>query len=136
MGSSRRQSTRHRAALREGPMRTTAGASQVAILHAATEIFCERGYRASTLEDIGAQVGVTRAAVLHHFRSKADLLAAVTDPYLSALAQLLDNAQLADPATPDDRRRLLTELTDLFVAHRGALRLLVNDIGARTELGL
>jgi AcrR family transcriptional regulator len=117
-------------------MRTTAGASQVAIRRAATDMFCERGYRAATLEEIGARVGITRGAVLHHFRSKADLLASVTEPYLGALAQLLANAQVSDPPTADQRRQLITDLTDLFVEHRGAVRLLVNDIGARVELGL
>lgn len=100
------------------------------------EVFCERGYRASTLEEIGAQVGITRGAVLHHFRAKADLLAAVTEPYLLALSDLLTNTKVADPPTSSEQRQVIVNLTDLFLEHRGALRLLVNDVGARVELGL
>jgi AcrR family transcriptional regulator len=117
-------------------MRTSADTSRVAIRNAATEIFCDRGYKASTLEEIGAQVGITRGAVLHHFHSKADLLAAVADPYLRALSDLLTNTHVGDPPTPDQQRQVITDLTDLFLKNRGAVRLLVNDVGARVELGL
>ena len=117
-------------------MRTTSEDAQRAIAEAALATFCKRGYGLATLEEIGAQVGLTRGAVLHHFRSKAGLLEAVVDPWRRALAQLLMAGPFDDPPTASQRRLLLTGFTDLFLAHRGALRLLTNDISARVQLGL
>ena len=117
-------------------MRGSAEESRVAIRRAALATFCKRGYRTTTLAEIGAQVGVTRGTVLHHFNSKGELLRAVVGPYLGALADLLDAAQVQDPPTAAQRRQLLTELADLFLEHRGALQLLATDVAARVQLGL
>jgi AcrR family transcriptional regulator len=98
--------------------------------------FCRHGYRGTTLEEVGAQVGITRGTVLHHFGSKAELLAAVVNPYLRALENLLITARVDDPPTTSQRRWLLTEFADLFVKHRDPLQLLANDVAARVQLGL
>ena len=58
------------------------------------------------------------------------------DPWNRALAQLLTTAPVDDPPTAGQRRLLVTGFTDLFLTHRGALRLLTNDISARAQLGL
>jgi AcrR family transcriptional regulator len=117
-------------------MRTTPEHAQRAIVEAAAITFCKRGYGQATLEEIGAQVGLTRGAVLHHFKSKAGLLAAVVSPCRQALAQLLMTSTLDDPPTAHQRRQLLTRFADLFITHRAALGLLANDISARVQLGL
>jgi AcrR family transcriptional regulator len=107
-----------------------------AIARAALSTFCERGYGVATLEEIGARVGLTRGGVLHHFKSKPDLLQAVAAPYRRALADLLRNAQLDDQPTVSQRRQLLTGYADLMLEHRGTLQLLANDVSARAQLGL
>jgi AcrR family transcriptional regulator len=106
------------------------------ITEAALSTFCRRGYGVATLEEIGAEVGLTRGAVLHHFSSKADLLATAISPYRLALADLLLNTEVDDPPTKSQRRELLAGFADLFLEHRGALRLLASDVSARVQLGL
>lgn len=54
-------------------------AKRVAILDAALEVFSESGYRAGSLRDVAARVGMSEAGLLHHFRSKSALLQAVLD---------------------------------------------------------
>ena len=48
-----------------------------AIVEAATELFARDGFRGTGLAAIADEVGVTPAAVLHHFGSKQNLLLAV-----------------------------------------------------------
>ena len=51
-------------------MRTTSEKAQRAIAEAALITFLQTWLRPATLEEIGAQVDLTRGAVLHHFKSK------------------------------------------------------------------
>jgi len=53
--------------------------ARATILEAAAELFAEYGYHATTLSQVGAQAGIKRPAVLHHFASKELLLHAVLD---------------------------------------------------------
>jgi AcrR family transcriptional regulator len=105
-----------------------------AIMRAALSTFCQRGYGVATLEEIGAHVDLTRGGVLHHFKSKPELLEAVAEPYRHALADLLLDARVDDPPTGGQRRQLLTRFADLMLEHRGTLRLLANDVSARAQL--
>lgn len=49
------------------------------ILKAAFEVFGRAGFRGGTLSQIAEIVGVTEAGILHHFKSKANLLLAVLE---------------------------------------------------------
>ena len=48
-----------------------------ALLAAARQLFGERGYGATTLDDIAALAGLTKGAVYHHFGGKRELFQAV-----------------------------------------------------------
>jgi AcrR family transcriptional regulator len=54
-------------------------ATRAAILEAALDVFARGGYRAGSLREVAERVGMTEAGVLHHFRNKSALLAAVLD---------------------------------------------------------
>lgn len=50
-----------------------------AILDAALDVFGRDGYRGGSLRQIAQRVGITEAAILYHFPSKPELLAAVLE---------------------------------------------------------
>lgn len=77
------------------------------VLRTARRLFAERGYDGTSLQQIADAMGVTKANVYYYFRTKEVLLQALLEPFLSALAELLDQAeQLSDM---DERRRFLME---------------------------
>jgi AcrR family transcriptional regulator len=45
-----------------------------ALLAAAFRVFASRGYRASRLEEVAEEAGLTKGAIYYHFESKEDLL--------------------------------------------------------------
>lgn len=49
------------------------------IVEAATEVFARAGFDGASIVEIAADVGISRAGLLHHFESKEDLLTAVLD---------------------------------------------------------
>ncbi|KAB2379474.1 TetR/AcrR family transcriptional regulator [Actinomadura montaniterrae] len=59
-----------------GPYAKTA-ARRADIVRAARDGFAERGFAQSSLRDIAQRAGITHAGLLHHFRTKDELLAAV-----------------------------------------------------------
>jgi AcrR family transcriptional regulator len=53
--------------------------SKEAILEAAQPLFAEQGYRGASLASISSAAGLTQPGLLHHFRSKEELLLALLD---------------------------------------------------------
>lgn len=54
-----------------------AESSRADILRAAAECFNDRGYVATSIDDVARSLGATKGMVYHHYRSKADLFADV-----------------------------------------------------------
>ncbi|GAB4569103.1 MAG: TetR/AcrR family transcriptional regulator [Anaerolineae bacterium] len=79
------------------------------ILHAAAQVFCERGYHGATMQDISAAVGLTAGSLYHHFKGgKEAILIAVLE---SGLDQVIGDLQaIADSAlAPDEKLRRAIE---------------------------
>jgi len=62
------------------------------ILAAATHAFARAGFAATSLDDIAAQAGVSRAILYRHFDSKTDLYRAVLDRARTRLATTVGTA--------------------------------------------
>lgn len=75
-----------RAELRGRPAAT----SHAAIEQAAFRLFAERGFAATTLEAIAAELGVSRRTVTRYYRSKLDIPWGRFDQTLAAFRDLLD----------------------------------------------
>jgi AcrR family transcriptional regulator len=72
--------------------------TQAALLRAARELFAEKGFAGTGTEEIVARARVTRGALYHHFRGKADLFRAVMQAVAGELAQQLVTQQLSRAA--------------------------------------
>lgn len=72
------------------------------ILRAASELFAERGYHATSLEDIAARVGIAKGTIYLHFASKDDLVVALLKQGLGYYLRALDTA-LASAPTPREK---------------------------------
>ena len=68
------------------------------ILAVAEQVFAERGFQATTMEDVAERVGVTKPMIYGYFGSKEGLLAACV---ASARSQLLQATEAAWEAVPE-----------------------------------
>ncbi len=79
-----------------------------ALVEAARALFAERGYAATGTEDIVGAARVTRGALYHHFRDKADLFRAVMAECAQEMAQrLVEQETLRAQAESGDAWQLL-----------------------------
>jgi AcrR family transcriptional regulator len=61
------------------------GYSLDSLLDVAVDVFIERGFEATSMEELAARLGVTKSAIYHHVRSKGELLRLALDRALDAL---------------------------------------------------
>lgn len=78
----------------------TGDARRARILNIALQEFGENGYRGTSLARIAERAELTQAGLLHHFRSKQELLTAVLDLRDSMDAERLDLSSLPDGGEP------------------------------------
>ncbi|HVX42509.1 MAG TPA: helix-turn-helix domain-containing protein [Mycobacteriales bacterium] len=104
------------------------------ILAAAREQFRQYGYERSSLEQIGSAVGITRGAVLYHYRSKAELLEALLAPFVEELEAALSDFEAMQPRPKP--RAVLEVLLDAMLRTRAAAELLLRDTSSRQASGL
>jgi len=73
--------------------------TRTALVAAARHLFADQGYDATGTEQIVADARVTRGALYHHFRDKADLFRAVMAEAAGSVAQRLIDEQVASEST-------------------------------------
>jgi AcrR family transcriptional regulator len=90
------------------------------LLRAAARRFAERGYSATSVDDVCRDAGVVKSAVYWHFESKEGLLAAVLEETATAwIESVVDTVfQTGDPR--ERLRRAIGGMRDL-IEHRPAL---------------
>ncbi len=93
---------------------------------AALELIAEHGVSGTSLQMIADRVGVTKAAIYYQFKTKDEIVIAVTTAELAELETVLDAAE-AEPDRPRAREVLLTRVIDLAVARRRWVSTLPND---------
>jgi AcrR family transcriptional regulator len=85
------------------------------ILEEAVKLFYERGFTGTTLDDIAAELGVTKPFIYTHFRGKVELLAALCKPTIELALGAIANAA-ARPGTPSERLRIaITDFTKVVL---------------------
>nr|WP_274388278.1 TetR/AcrR family transcriptional regulator [Salsipaludibacter albus] len=87
------------------------------LLAAALSLLVEWGYEGMAISMLAEEVGVTKAAVTYHFPSKEDLLAALADPLLNALDEVVPAAGEV-PDWPDGVRALVERYLDILLANQ------------------
>ncbi|MEU8245597.1 helix-turn-helix domain-containing protein [Nonomuraea sp. NPDC048916] len=77
----------------------------------ALRLFTEQGYEATSLREIAEELGVTKAALYYHFKTKDDIVAGLVDLRVAEIEELLAWFR-AQPRTPEARRQLVLRYAD------------------------
>lgn len=98
------------------------------LLHTALRLFTEHGVEGTSLQMIADALGITKAAVYYHFKTKAELTEAVAEPGIRDLDELVLRAA-AQKRRGAQVDLLLEGFVDLVVRHRTLVALFSSDPG-------
>jgi AcrR family transcriptional regulator len=101
-----------------------------AILGAAQELFAAHGYAGTSVADITGRLGMSKAALYYHFRSKTEILRALLDEPVAAYSRLADSAAAGQLGARD----LLGAVIDTTADLRALIDVIGNDPSARSAL--
>jgi AcrR family transcriptional regulator len=104
----------------------TRSAAQTRILDAALKLIAENGVGGTSLQMIADAIGVTKAAVYHQFKTKEQIVVALTERELGGLEEALEAAEAHDDF-PRAREVLLGRVIDTAIERRGAASTLQFD---------
>lgn len=98
------------------------------LIDVAIELFKQHSVAGTSLQMISDELGLTKSAIYHHFRTRDELLSAVMEPVVSEVAALVEAAE--DHRTPRARAdHMLGGYAALAAANRELLPLLSGDPG-------
>lgn len=105
------------------------------ILRASAEVFRRRGYNRATIEEIAAELFLTKAGVYHYFSSKQEILEAMCDGAMAAAEEAVERAMQAETEPVPRARRMLEEYTTA-VMHDPAFTVLMRHLDEVGEASL
>jgi AcrR family transcriptional regulator len=79
----------------------SSGGTRERALAVALDMFSRDGYDHVSMREIAEELGVTKAALYHHFTSKEEIARELIGGYLGAVNALVDWARATEPALPD-----------------------------------
>jgi AcrR family transcriptional regulator len=86
------------------------GDTRARIQQVALELFAEQGYERTSLREIAERLGVTKAALYYHFKSKEDIVRSFTEDYFGRLDALIAWGREQPPGA-----RTAHELLDRYI---------------------
>lgn len=98
------------------------------LIDTAIRLFSLHSYAGTSLQMISEDLGLTKSAIYHHFRTREELLSAVIEPMLMKLAPLIEEAEAQ--RTPRARaERMLSGFAALAATNRARVSVLTGDPG-------
>lgn len=103
------------------------------LLDVAVDLFTRHSVAGTSLQMISDELGLTKSAIYHHFRTRDELLSAVMEPLIAEVTAIVESAE--KQRTPHARAdQMLTGYASVAARHRTLLPLLSGDPGVHELL--
>jgi AcrR family transcriptional regulator len=117
-----RDATRQAEATERADGRSRRG-TRARIQAVAVDMFTEHGYEKTSLREIAEALGVTKAALYYHFKSKEDIVRSLVEDYFGRVDGLVTWAE-AEPPGPATRAEILRRYVAIVQEGEAAFRML------------
>lgn len=101
-------------------------AAQARVIAAALDLFARHGAGGTSLQMIADEIGVTKAAVYHQFKTKDEIILAAAEAELARLAAVVEAAE-AEPSPKRARDAVVAGMVDLAIDHRRTVGTVLSD---------
>jgi AcrR family transcriptional regulator len=115
--------------------RLTGGERRQQLFTVALQLFAERGYRSTTMDDLAEAAGVTKPLVYQHFSSKRALYLELVDTVAEELVTRIGDAAALAEGPRQQVEMGFAAYFNLVVTHESAFRLLYGRTEGDAELG-
>lgn len=92
----------------------------------ALELFAEQGYDKTSLREIAERLGVTKAALYYHFKSKEDIVISLVEDFYGQIDDLIAWGA-AQPRTPQSRAEVLDRYFAIVAGGSEVFRMLQHN---------
>ncbi len=99
------------------------------LLAVAAEVFNERGYDGTSMEDLSQRLGIAKSAIYHHVTAKEELLRLSLDRALDGLFAVAERVRASDAAAADRLEMLVRGSVEVLQAELPHVTLLLRVRG-------
>ncbi len=104
-----------------------------AILTHAARLFAERGYPATSMNEVAQACGLSKATLYHYYRDKYALLVHIAEGHVAQLEALVEEVQALQLAPADELRTLILRIVAEYAGARHAHQVLTEDVRFLTD---
>src|SRR5689334_11504291 len=97
------------------------------LLQSAIGLFGVNGFHATSVQQIAADVGLTKGAFYHHFVSKADVLRIIQLEWADSQAQIFERVLESYDAATDQLRELIRRSVLMVMSHQALVTVAVQE---------
>ncbi|WP_208300614.1 TetR/AcrR family transcriptional regulator [Mycobacterium sp. DL592] len=101
------------------------------LIDAAIALFIRHSFAGTSLQMIADELGITKAAIYHHFRTREQLLTAVLEPIFASITAVVEDAEKLR-GTHARAERMLTGYARVAVDNPMLVAVLANDPGVHS----
>jgi AcrR family transcriptional regulator len=103
------------------------------LLDVAMELISEHGCAGTSLQMIAAELGITKAAIYYHFRSRDELLVALMEPILHQIRHAVETAE-SQPTVRTQMDAMVRGYAEVVAKNRSLAAVVVFDSSVRRIL--
>lgn len=96
-------------------------------MEAAAELYAERGYRATSMNDLAARVGLSKPALYHYVRRKEDVLVELYEEVLRDSIAAVTALEAAAPTATAALREVIAQRVAYTCEHQALLRVFFEE---------
>jgi AcrR family transcriptional regulator len=98
------------------------------ILAQAARLFAQRGYPATSMNQVAEACGLSKATLYHYYRDKYSLLLSIADSHVSRLQTVVDEVIAKAQPAEDRLRELIQCILEEYADAQDAHRVLTEDV--------
>jgi AcrR family transcriptional regulator len=92
------------------------------IISAAAQLFNTAGYHQTSMDDIAEKMGLAKPTLYHYYAGKAQILAAIHEEFIVAMAERFHNRQTLGLSPNDQLCEVMVDILEFIAERRGHVK--------------